>query len=283
MGTLALYSTGKPRDQLLAEALRAAGHQVTVLPVDAEIGDYDLHCVISVSSPELWRRLGAAGVKRLLWDKGYNRDFPRWWRVAFDGHQPADYVGRANHPADRAEAQGWIDRIEDLRTSADKGVLLAGASPNYQAFAGLPDPTTYAEQIIAAVRELTDRPIVYRPKPQWREAVAVEGAEFSHHPVKVKGHRIRVDLERAHVMIVHASNACLEAALAGVPVICLGPAVTRSISSTDLLDVENPRRATREERLQAVANIAYCQWSLDEIASGEVWPYIQEQMHGRFY
>jgi hypothetical protein len=277
---LALYMTGKPREGLLWEALRDSGHEVDQIPVEygAVRRDYDAHCVIGVTSIKVWRQLGELGARRLFWDKGYNRDFPNWWRVSAGAHQPAAYVGNARHLSDRADAQGWLDRVEPAPLSSPgKHVLIAGASPNYHAFTGLPHPTTYAQELVREIRLRTDRPIVYRPKPQWREAEAVEGAAFSHYSVKTKGHRIRMDLDHCHAMVTHGSGACLEAVLAGVPVICLGSAIATCISSTSLNEIEVPRVASLTARQRLVSNVAYCQWSLEEIADGQAWPYIMEQ------
>lgn len=268
----------KPREESLRAAIARGCCDVEVHDESRVRAGYDLHMVISVGAPHLVRELEVRGEPYLLWDKGYNRDFPEWWRVSYNAHQPVEYLARARHLTDRMNEQGWFDRVEPWREAGPDGhVLLAGASPNYHAFMGLPDPTVYAQQIVNRLLDFTQRRIVYRPKPQWRDAQPVAGAEFSHHRYKVKGHRIRTDLSRCHVMVTHGSSACLEALLAGVPTICLGRAAVLSISSSRLEDVRWPRIPMESERLQFLANLAYCQWSLSEIASGYAWPCIMAQ------
>lgn len=284
---LALYTTGKPRELKLAEALHLGGHHVAVM--DAGVVDWvdhvdfdrvDFHCVMGVTCGDLWRALKERGARCLFWDKGYNRDWPEWWRVSYGAHQPTRYIGRARWGAHRAEAQGWIERFEPLRIMSDGHVLIAGGSPNYHEFVGLPDPTAWAQSVVDQVRAVSSRPILYRPKPQWRDAVAIVGAEHRHSPVKVKGERIQRDLVDCHVMITHGSSACLEAMFAGVPTICLGDAPLREFSDIEIsaITIALPRPVTEGERLQAVSNIAYCQWSLQEITEGAAWPFIMDQV-----
>jgi hypothetical protein len=75
----------------------------------------------------------------------------------------------------------------------------------------------------------------------------------------------------AHALITHGSYISVDALLNGVPSIVLGPAVTRPISSTSLAEIEDPRLASEEERLQMLANLAWCQYRIEEWADGRAW------------
>lgn len=79
----------------------------------------------------------------------------------------------------------------------------------------------------------------------------------------------------AHILVTHGSNACLDAMMAGIPSIILGPGVMGPISSRDLADLEHPRMAGKAERSQLLANLAYHQWTEAEMASGLAWGVIR--------
>ena len=82
-------------------------------------------------------------------------------------------------------------------------------------------------------------------------------------------------MPNAHALVTHGSYISVDALLHGVPSIILGPMVTRPISSTSLAEIERPRLATDEERLQVLANFAWTQYTLPEIRKGWAWAQIK--------
>jgi hypothetical protein len=152
--------------------------------------------------------------------------------------------------------------------------VLAGSSQKYHDFYGLRDPTAFASRIIRAVAQLTDMPVIYRPKPSWKDAEPIEGAQFSQGTVP----DIHAELKGAWCMITHGSNAAFEAMLDGIPAIVLGDAVSKSISSTSLDDVLRPKRAPEAQRLQLLWNLAYSQFTMGEMHDGLAWSIIRPQI-----
>lgn len=233
---------------------------------------YDAACVVGVKSLPLVEQLRAAGKPWIYFDKAYNRDWPRWWRVSVCGHQPTDYLAAMECPGDRARAQGWeFSRWREVTPAGP--VLFAGASLKYHRFCGLGDPTSYARDVVSGIKAQTRRPVIYRPKPSWSAAEPVEGARFSWQKSK-QPEGIARDLRGAHALVTHGSAAVLDAVLAGVPTVVLGHAVTRPISSTSLAEVDDPRLADAGEVRQLLANLAYCQWTVEEFGAGMAWPHI---------
>ncbi len=76
------------------------------------------------------------------------------------------------------------------------------------------------------------------------------------------------DLHDAHCLITHGSVAAIEAVLLGVPVIVHPSCAAAPIGRTALADLENLARPDRTEWLRSLAS---CQFTLDEIQSGEIW------------
>jgi hypothetical protein len=265
------YTSDKEREIVLHDALRASGLNVSFISDTSQIPDADVYCFVGVKRGELIRKLDAADKTWLYWDKAYNRDWPRWWRVTLCAQQPTGYLMDVNRPADRAVAQGWSRMLRPWRQG--KHVLYCGSSAKYHDFVGHDekDPTAYAEEVVREIHRRTDRRIVYRPKPSWKAATSVPHAEFA---PRGKNGDIHAALRGAHCLVTHGSSTCFDALLAGVPSIVLGDGVVRPISSTSLDDLEMPKLAGDEERQQLLANLAYCQWNVDEIRTGATNNYL---------
>lgn len=270
---ICFHSSDKPRERELAEAFlagaRANGHEGWIEPLTGHpvVTDCDLACMVGVKSVDLFMANQKAGRRILYFDKGYIRsrraDSRTWeyWRVSLDAHHPTGTtLMRDKQPADRFET--WGIEVAKWRRHGLQ-IVFAGSSAKYHQFYGLPDPTAYAKGIIKQLLRVTDRPIVYRPKPSWRDAVPIRGSRFSN-----PNENLNNILINAHVMITHGSNACFESMIYGVPCIVLGDAVARPISSTTLDDLENPNLG---KRIQWMQNLAYHQWTLAEFRSGEAW------------
>jgi hypothetical protein len=276
------YYAEKPRERILREAFGAGvkshGDEFEARLTGGEIADCDVAVMVGVKSRELFQSHWRAGIHTVLVDKGYYRAaLPGgargwlYWRVAVNAHQCTHYLSQ-NRPGDRAEKVGWS--VPKWRRDG-RHVLFAGSSQKYHEFVGAGSATGYAEKIIKRLGKYTTRPIVYRPKPSWDDAVAVEGADFHH-----DGVMLGESLRDCWAMVTHGSSASVEAILSGVPVIVTGDAVAKPISSTDIAQVESPRMASYEERWQWLSDLAYNQWTLHEFASGEAWQHIRPVIYG---
>lgn len=275
---LAFFASDKPREQALASAFLAGakryGVEVETRSLDDERGidGLDLAAMVGVKSRDLFRRCWNAGVIPIMLDKGYSRhrlDGERvweFWRVSFGAHHPTfTTLTRRAMPFYRFDALG-LEILPWRRPTSDGAIVIAGSTAKYHAFYDLPDPTDYASQVAFFARQFSTRPIIYRPKPSWRGAAPIEGAGFS------AGKESLADcLANAEVLITHGSNACFEAALLGVPSIILGPGVMAPISSTGFGDLAKAKRLKRGNREQLLANLAWHQWTENEMRDGALW------------
>lgn len=279
------YRSSKPREGDLAEAfvngLRVHGDEGVIRELTGEVQiatDCDAACMVGVKSRELFQANWRAGVHTIMLDKGYSRHKApgpvrgwEYWRVAVDAHHPTANLMQRRYKSDRFERLG-IEILPWRETG--EHVLIAGSSAKYHEFYGLKGPTTYAKGIVRAIRAVSDRPIVYRPKPSWRDAVPLTKTRFSQLPESM------LDvLAGAWATVTHGSNACFESVINGIPCIILGDAVAKPLSSTDIADIEAPRLAGEAERLSWASALAYHQWTLAELYSGEAWATIKGQIY----
>lgn len=287
---ITFFSSDKPRERLLAEAFAHGamlhGHRTTIVPLtgDEQVATGDVACMVGVKSKRLFEANWKAGVHTLMFDKGYHRErmegpIRTWeyWRMAYDGHHPTLKLEGMKCPQDRFDALGL--RMQPWQQGGRK-IIFAGGSEKYHEFYDLPEPTAYAQEIIEWINKhrgrfkLQDFEIVYRPKPTWRNAVPIAGTTYS-----TREDDITSVLKGAYALVTHGSNACFEAMLAGVPCIILGNAVAKPISSERLDDLRSPLRASDADRQQLLNNLAYCQWTMNEMYDGLQWDVLERWVY----
>lgn len=270
------FASDKSREGALATSfrrgLRRHGEKVDIHPLGPEpdLRGIDVAVMVGVKSRELYTACRAAGVTPIMFDKGYVRDRRpegrvwEYWRVSIGDHHPTAKLMAEKLPSDRWDALGlhlwpWRDQGE--------AILLAGSSAKYHAFYGLEEPTRWASKIIGQIRERTDRPIIYRPKPSWRDAVPIKGTHFSPQLEK-----LRNIFPQTWAVVTHGSNISFEAAIAGVPSIVLGNGIGLPISATTLDRIEKPVHGKRKQWLN---NVCYWQWTEAEMFDGRMWDFLK--------
>lgn len=272
------WVSDKPREHILADAflagVKALGDEVetqSLTPTPEIVVGTDIACMVGVKSRELYRKHWQAGIHTVYFDKGYSRHKStgpvkgwEYWRASIDGHHPTRHLMQIKRPHDRLAALDVV--LKPWRKRGDH-LIFAGSSQKYNDFYGLGDATEYAKKQIKRIRSVTDREIVYRPKPSWHDAVPIPGTHFSRMPDETMDDV----LDGAWALVTHGSNACFEAVIAGVPCVILGDAVAKPISSTDLVDLLHPRIVSDDDRRQWLANLAYWQFRMDEMLSGFCW------------
>ena len=144
-------------------------------------------------------------------------------------------------------------------------IVITGCSQKFARMHGFTNES-FTEQLVARLKKLTNRPIVYRPKSADTHAVPIPGTIFSYDRCKIEE-----DLEDAHAVVTFSSNAAVDAVLSGVPAFVLGPGIAKPVSNTDLSKIEEPWFPTEKERLQWCYDLAYCQWRVEEMEDGSLW------------
>lgn len=105
-------------------------------------------------------------------------------------------------------------------------------------------------ETIDALARVTDRQLVIRDKEQ-----------YIRRP-------IQKDLEGAHALITHGSNAAVESVILGCPVFVHPDSAAALVGKTDLKEIEKPIYPDRESWLKS---LAYCQYTERELIDGTLW------------
>lgn len=277
------WTSSKPRERILSDAflsgVRRHGDIGLERQLSFDIPDplpaCDIAAMVGVKSKRLIQAHRSVGTHTLMLDKGYVRTevdsgMKNWkyWRVSLDSHHPTRYLQRMSVDASRWNKLGI--EMAPWRETGDK-ILFIGSSEKYHEFYDLTDPTQYAQKWVKRIAGVTRLPIYYRPKPSWDDAVPIDGTKFS------RGGTIESALRDCHAVVTHGSNAVFEAIISGVPCVVLGDAVAKHISSTQIEDVAEPKLANEAERLSLMHALAWCQWTIAEMRSGEAWAHIKSE------
>lgn len=198
------------------------------------------------------------------WGRRKRTRFDGFHKIAVNSRHPTDYFQRRKHGSERFAQHGVS--IRPWRSSGEH-ILLAGMSAKAAAAEGWL-PHVWERDMITYLRELTRRPIIYRPKPNWAEAKALAGARFD------RNTPLDDVLTGCHAVVTHHSNVAVDALLAGVPCICPG-GVASLLSAADPEMIENPPMPNGRE--QWAADLAFTQYSVDEMSRGDAFRYLLDE------
>jgi hypothetical protein len=216
-----------------------------------------------------------AGLKAVYVDLGYfkmRRELGRYHdfhRFSINDRHPTKHFQLRKHPQDRADAVG-ARVVPKMRQG--KKIIVCGMSPKASAFDYV---IGWEVAAITEIKKHTDRPIVYRPKPQRAkngQLPPIDGTEYSD-PIT---RRLEHELADAWAVVSHHSNAGLDALCHGVP--CFQPeGVASVLGYADLCNIEHPWLPSFEERRQLVNDVCYTQFNGPECASGMAWRHFKEE------
>lgn len=278
-------ASGKDREEGLAlsltDGLKQFGDEVRTWPTADFIRPdpaADIGAVFGLKgrSHEILEAYRDAGKRTLLFDKALIRvpGAPsKHLRICIDGDSPLNYLMRVPRSFERWEALRIV--LQPPRSAHHRdAIILALSSQKYCTFHGLGDATDYAKSIVAEIRKTNyKRQIIYRPKPSWHDFKLIEGTKISRNP-EYLAHL----LLSAYTLVTHGSSAAVDAIIAGVPAITLGPSAAWPVSGKSLKTINAPYFPSDAARFTWASNLAWCQWSVPELQSGEGWGFIRGEL-----
>lgn len=203
------------------------------------------------------------------WGRREGGRFTGFHKVVVNARHPTAYF-RARRPGlpsrfDRfrihpAPARYNVQGLILLAGMGDKGALAEG----YQ-------PESWERDTLERIRDICERPVMYRPKPSWKTARPIPGTIHSPRDRDIPWPQISA-------VVTHHSNVAVEALLEGIPTVCAGGVARQFSWSIEDLAGGNPAPLPSiEERLAWCEDIAYTQWSVAEMASGACWRHLLDE------
>lgn len=217
-----------------------------------------------------------AGAVAILLDLGYWKRheggrYQGYHRYAINGLHGVPISG---HPHERAFDFGLNAQASYYKAIPGDHILLCGMSEKASRVYGF-KPQQWECWAISELNKYTNREIVYYPKLSWAGASPLPGTTFwrgADHD-EIDNHPMLI---RAHAVVTHHSNMGLRAIAKGIPVFTVD-GICRYLNSGKLSDIEHPRIPGDHRRAQFLADVAYLQWSVPEMASGAFWKHIKEE------
>lgn len=180
------------------------------------------------------------------------------YRMTANAWGPEAYVHQGL-PHDRMKSFGV--QVKPWKAGGDE-VLLVGSTRKSATLHGL-GYMEWEERTAKRLRDLGHR-VIYRPKPNDRDKMPLEGFEYDERPIEES-------LHRARAVVTHHSNVAVQALVEGVPVHCeIGAGAAFSNPLEDLFE-------RRPGRTQFLADVAWLQWSVPEMKSGVCWSHMKER------
>jgi hypothetical protein len=170
---------------------------------------------------------------------------------------PGDRWSRLNTP------------IKDYRSNGEH-ILLCGQVPWDTAVQHI-DYKKWCKDIVREIKAHTDRKIIFRPHPLARKAIPqIKGTLLSNKPT------IKDDLRNCWATIAFNSNSSVESVLEGIPsFVCDKGSMGWEVSNKDFSLLENPELF---ERKQWAHDLAYSQWTLEEMFNGQTWRHLNDHI-----
>jgi len=214
-------------------------------------------------------------------DKGVDRnrtkeDPDRTLRLSINSYFPTKHYDKfENNPSRVSTITDTLSIRETEILGSDAPIMFAGSSGKYHLWHDLPpDPTKYAGKHIRKIKSFCDRPIIYKPKPSWKDRVPIRGTKI------IKGGGLtkmvdKKDIDRPYCLMAHGSGILMEANFLGIPTIALGESPVKKISRTKVEHMNNLYVPTLEEKYKIANSVSCFQWNSSEIESGEMWDYLK--------
>lgn len=181
-----------------------------------------------------------------------------YYRITANGWGPESYV-RAGLPVDRLQSMGVV--IQPWRKGKGS-VLLAGSSAKSAIQHGT--PYMQWETRMAAQLMKLGYLVTYRPKPGDKQMQRIDGCALDTGPLEES-------LRGSIAVVTHHSNLAVKALAEGVPVHCVTGAAA---AFSNPLESLTERQTGRE---QFLADVAWLQWSLEEMRSGACWRHLKDR------
>ncbi len=212
----------------------------------------------------VFARYRKQGLNYLYFDLGYWNRRPQkqpregYHRFALNSWDSDDCL-LPDRPSDRFDSLN-IHPKPFRNPSEPGGVLITGMSNKAAQTHGY-RPGQWERDALSLVKAISQDPVTLRTKPTSKRVV-VEPIETA--------------LRRSRFLVTHHSNTAVDALVNGIPYYCI-KGVARRLSAKHITrnSIEKPPVVSEVDRMQLLRDIAYVQWTPQEIRNGNFWEYMK--------
>lgn len=194
------------------------------------------------------------------WNRAWKvKDGREYYKISLNGQHQTPYIMQEKHAADRyLKTNGPV--IREWKREGDY-ILLCGIGHKAAVQYGY-GMQQWEIETINKIKQHTDKKIVYRRKPSNKSYPPIKGVDFDDGAFPMAE-----ALERAELAVCHHGNSAIDALAAGVPIFMKGAiGVASHLANLNIANINKPYYP--DFRDQFFYNLAYWQWSVDEISKG---------------
>jgi hypothetical protein len=257
----------------LSEGLAVHGYESVVSKYDVYNPACDVAVIWSWKQIRLINAMQSANKPVLVMERGFFQDRMKWCALGLNGLN-----GRGIYPPCNDNGERYYKHFSHLEKqhggTPDGYWLIIGQVVGDASLAGV-HPENWAEKI---ARELQrqGKKIKYRPHPIMRERASQWGRRlFCPTYAELSNNSLDDDLKGAACVVTYSSIASVEAIMLGVPTIAMSDvSIAYPVCNHDI--TEEPYAIDFDLRRQWCYDIAWRQWTLEEMASGAAVEHLKE-------
>ena len=186
---------------------------------------------------------------------GLDRDTT--WKIGINGINQGSYFVRGDKDQARANKLGLA--LQDWKKGSN--ILICGQHEKSQQWENMPPMADWVSAQIKEIRQYTDRPIKVRQHP--RSLFRLD-RQFDN--VVLDAYTpFKEDLNNAWAVVNWCSNPGTESIIHGVPAFVGPKSLAAPVANLSLETIETPNRPERQQWLN---NIAWTEWTLEEMSVG---------------
>jgi len=258
----------KPVFAAFADSLKRAGYQVEY---------HDLQADVAVIWSVLWQ--GRMASNHRIWEHFHKKGKPivilevgaldrgNLWKVCLNHINGAGYFGPTGNGPERRNKL----KLNLKPWKQGEYIYLCTQHPASQQWHGMPPINTWVEEQITEIRKHTMREVRIRPHPR---APMINHSYYPNVTIEYPSHlagtydsfNFEKALENAWAVVNYSSNVGPIAVLNGVPVFVGFDSYAAPVGNFSVSRIEHPFMPDRE---QWTNDLAYTEWTLEEIANGE--------------
>lgn len=256
---LEAFYEGIPTQKKLIDGWKYEPSDIAVI-----FGVYKSRVPVSFPRGEIFRQQRSKNKDVIVLETGYiNRGdgLTHHYAAGFNGlNGRADFRNRGM-PDDRLKLLNV--ELKPWRRDG-KHILLCGQVPWDASVDMCQDYPGWLQFIAGQLRYHSKREVRFRPHPLGNVG-PLEGCTYSTVP-------IAEDFKDCWAVVTFNSNSSIEALMEGIPIFTFDVgAMAKDITNHWIQDIERPSMHARE---QFFADLAYCQWTPEEMKSGAAWKHL---------
>jgi hypothetical protein len=185
------------------------------------------------------------------------------WRISLNHiNQLGEFSNDVNLDHERPGKLGV--KLSPEKENRNSEILIATQHQHSQQWAGQPTMPDWIDQTVGKIRQHSDRKIIVRSHPRSPILSKISGVEIEI-PKKVQGTYDDFDINyNYHCVVNHNSGPAVQAAIAGIPVVCDSTSLAGEISGK-FEEIEIIKLPPRDEWF---LKLCHTEWTIEEIAKG---------------